>query len=74
MVRFAHLKFPLVFGGTLAVLVVGFHYRRRLFPEVEEIHRRRAAETEQQAAEFKQKLAEGIKRERERRAAEDPRQ
>lgn len=69
MVRLAPFQFPLVFGGCLLALAVGFHYRRKLFPEVEQIHRKRAIETQEQAVEFQQKLAEGIKKERERKAA-----
>ena len=62
--------FPFVFGGCLVFFVVGFYNRRRLFPEVEEIREQRAAEKAQQAAEFKEKFAAGLKKERERRAAE----
>lgn len=66
MVRLA--PFPLTFGGCLIFFVWGFVNRRRWFPEVEEIHRKRAIETKQQAEEFKEKLAEGLKREREKKA------
>lgn len=74
MVRLAPLQFPLVFGGCLIVFAWGFHNRRKLFPEVEEIHRQRAIETHQQAVEFQQKFAEGIKKEKERKAAADHKQ
>ncbi len=62
--------FPLVFGSCLVVFAWGFVYRRKLFPEVEEIKRQRAVEKQRQAVEFRQKFAEGIKRERDKKAAE----
>lgn len=69
MVRLSKFQFPLVFGGCLLVFAVGFRNWKQYFPEVEAIHRQRALETHQQALEFKQKVAEGIKKERERKAA-----
>jgi hypothetical protein len=62
--------FPFVFGGCVVVFILGFANRKRLFPEIEEIHRQRDIETRQQAAEFRVKLDEAIKKERERKAAQ----
>ena len=67
MVRLA--PFPLAFGGCLIFFAWGFVNRRKWFPEVEDVHRRRAIEKNQQAEEFKAKLAEGIKKERAKKAA-----
>lgn len=62
--------FPLAFGGCLIFFVWGFVNRRKWFPEVEDIHRQRAIEKKQEAEEFKTKLAEGVKRERAKKAAQ----
>lgn len=67
MVRFS--TFPLVFGGCLIAFAWGFYNRRKLFPEVEVIKRQKAIDSHQQAREFKEKVAEGIKREREKKQA-----
>ena len=61
-------QFPLLFGATLIVIIVGFYNRRKLFPEVEEIKRKKATQRRQEAIEFKQKVADGV---RERRAARE---
>ena len=68
MVRFA--AFPLAFGTCLLCFAVGFYNRRRFFPDVEEIHHQRAIETQIQAVEFQQKVAEGVQRIREKKRRE----
>lgn len=67
MVRLA--VFPLVFGGALVLLTVGFYNRRKLFPEVEEIQRRKARESHSQAQEFRASVAEGLRKEREKKSS-----
>ena len=62
--------FPVAFGCALLALAIGFVNRRKLFPEVEEIHRKRALESHHQAVEFKARVAEGVKRERGKRASD----
>ena len=59
--------FPIVFSGALVVFTVGFCNRRKLFPEVDEINRRKAEEGRVQAVAFKSQVAAGVKREREQR-------
>lgn len=59
--------FPIVFCGALVVFTVGFCNRRKLFPEVDEINRRKAEESRVQAVAFKSQVAAGVKREREQR-------
>ena len=61
--------FPLLFGGCLIVFAWGFYNRRNFFPEVEDINRQKAIERYQEAIDFKKKVAEGVKKERERKAA-----
>ena len=61
--------FPVLFGASLVVFAVGFYNRRRLFPEVEEIQRKKAIESHYQAIEFQSKVAEGVRREREKKAS-----
>ena len=61
---------PLVFGGFLLCFAIGFYNRRKFFPEVEEIHHQRAIETQIQAVEFQQKVAEGVERIREKKRKE----
>ena len=68
MVRFA--AFPLAFGSCLICFMVGFYNRRKFFPEVDEIHHQRAIETQIQAVEFQQKVAEGVQRIREKKRKE----
>jgi len=60
--------FPVIFGASLVALTVGFYNRRKFFPEVEEIHERKARESHFQAQEFKVKVAEGVKKKREEKA------
>lgn len=59
--------FPVLFGASLLVFAIGFYNRRKLFPEVEEIHRQKALESHYQAIEFKSKVAEGVRKEREKK-------
>ena len=61
--------FPVLFGASLLAFAVGFYNRRKLFPEVEEIQRQKAIESHYQAIEFKSKVAEGVRKERERKAS-----
>lgn len=74
MVRYS--TFPLAFGGILLCFAVGFYNRRKFFPDVEEIHHQRAIETQIQALQFQQKVAEGVEkiREKKRKEAEDKKQ
>lgn len=66
--------FPLAFGGCLICFSWGFVNRKRLFPEVEEIHRLRAIEKQQEVVEFREKFAEGLKKEREKKAEREKKQ
>ena len=61
--------FPVVFGGALLVFVTAFYNRRKLFPEVDEIHRKKALESHVQAIEFKARVAEGVRRERQSKSS-----
>ena len=61
--------FPVVFGVSLVIFAIGFFNRRKLFPEVEEIQRQKAVESHYQAIEFKSKVAEGVRKEREKKAS-----
>ena len=61
--------YPIVFGSTLVVLAVAFHGRRWLFPEVFEEQRRRAIEGRRQSQEIKSVVAEGLRKEREKRGS-----
>ena len=61
--------FPVLFGATLLAFAVGFYNRRKFFPEVEEIQRKKAIEAHYQAIEFKSKVAEGVRKERERKTS-----
>lgn len=65
MVRLA--AFPVIFGASLLVFVVGFYNRRKLFPEIEEIHQKKAIESHYQAIAFKSNLAEAVRKEQERK-------
>ena len=67
MVRLSMYRYPLLFGGFVAAFAVGFINRHKLFPEVEEIHREKAVLSHFQAIEFKNKVAEGVRKEREER-------
>ena len=67
MVRLA--TFPVIFGASLLAFVVAFFNRRRFFPDIDAIHERKAIETHEQALEFRQRVAEGVAREREDRRA-----
>ena len=60
-------SYPIVFGATLVVLVVAFHGRRKLFPEVFEEQRRQAIEGRRRAQEIKSAVAEGMKQETQKR-------
>lgn len=60
--------FPVLFGTTLVGFAVAFINRRKLFPEIEEIHREKAILSHFQAIDFKTKVAEGVKEERERKS------
>ena len=62
--------FPILFGASLVGFAVGFINRRKLFPEIEEIHREKAILSHYQAIDFKTKVAEGVKKERQRKASE----
>lgn len=66
MPRFGSL-YPFVFGATLVVLAVAFHGRRKLFPEVFEEQRRLAIEGRLRAQEIQSAVAEGVRKEREKR-------
>ena len=68
MVRLS--PFPLAFGTTLIIFACGFYNRKRLLSGVEEVRQQRAAERRQQTLEFQEKFTAGIKRERERKAAQ----
>lgn len=68
MVRLS--PFPLAFGTTLIVFACGFYNRKKLLSEVDEIKEQRAVERRQQTLEFQEKFTAGIKRERERKAAQ----
>lgn len=61
--------FPVLFGASLVAFAVAFYNRRKLFPEVEEIQRQKARESHYQAIEFKSKVAEGVRKEREKKAS-----
>ena len=65
MPRFGSL-YPIVFGATLVVLVVTFHGRRKLFPEVFEEQRRLAIEGRRKAQEFKAEVAQGVQNEKQK--------
>ena len=67
MVRLA--VFPVIFGASLLAFIVGFYNRKKLFPEIEEIHRKNAIEGHYQAIAFKSNLAEAVKKEQEKKAA-----
>lgn len=62
--------FPLLFGGCLVGFALGFYNRRKLFPEVEEINRQKAIKNYQEAVQFREKVAVGVQKERERKAAQ----
>ena len=68
MVRLA--VFPVVFGASFLGLAVAFYNRKKLFPEVEEAKWQKAWESHYQAVEFRAKVAEGVKREKEKRKEE----
>lgn len=61
--------FPVLFGATLLAFAVGFFNRRKFFPEVEKIQREKAVEGHYHAIEFKSTVAEGVRKERERKAS-----
>lgn len=61
--------FPVIFGASLLVFVLGFYNRRKLFPEIEKIHQKQAEESHYQAIAFKHQVAEALKKEQERKAA-----
>lgn len=54
----------------MIVFACGFYNRKKLLSEVEEIKQRRAVERRQQTLEFQEKFTAGIKREREKKAAQ----
>lgn len=60
-------SFPFVFGATLILLTVAFHSRRKLFPEVFEEQRRQAIEGRRRAQEIRTAVAEGVRKEKEKR-------
>ena len=60
-------SYPIVFGATLIVLAVAFHGRRKLFPEVFEEQRRQAIEGRRRAQEIGSAVAEGMRKETEKR-------
>jgi altronate dehydratase len=60
------LAYPITFGVSLLVLGIGYTNRKKLFPEVFEKHQEDAILSHQQANEFKGRVAEGVKREKER--------
>ena len=51
------------------VFAIGFYNRRKLFPEVEEIQRQKAITSHYNAIEFKSKVAEGVRKEREKKSS-----
>ena len=60
-------RFPVLFGATLVAFSAAFYHRRRLFPEVFEDQKTKKAEGFRRAKEFKATVAEGIRREKEKR-------
>ena len=61
--------FPVVFGVSLVAFAIGFYNRRKFFQEVEDIQQRKAVESHYQAIEFKSKVAEGVKKERQKKTS-----
>lgn len=59
--------FPLLFGASLLAFGVGFVNRKKFFPEIEQIHQERAIQSHYQAIDFQNKVAEGVRQERQQK-------
>lgn len=65
MVRWA--AFPVIFSAVLVLAAATFYNRRTLLPGSDESRLQKVIESHQQAVEFKARVAEGVKREREKK-------
>lgn len=65
MVRWT--AFPIIFSAVLIAATATFYNRRSLLPGTEESRIQKTVESHQQAADFKARVAEGVKREREKK-------